>query len=234
MSEDDIQSLDNPTDYKKRKTIMDDYINIIYKMMRDGISDDIIYFYVRYKGYNGNLNTLWDYIYCIGKNNFSRKDWENPSWKIEWVYPKDIIVIKRNNLLKYLLTINQKVEKDKTIQENIEIIKKKYPVVEIVEEMFHSFHTIIMGEDPSEIDSFIEKYKDSEISGFCEGIKKDIAPVKNAISYEVSSGFVEGNNNKFKLIKRIVYGRSKLVNLSKKCFLAFSIKQANFNLFDLI
>ncbi|MEE1031858.1 MAG: transposase, partial [Ruminococcus sp.] len=43
-----------------------------------------------------------------------------------------------------------------------------------------------------------------------------MAPVKNAISHPESSGFVEGNNNKFKLIKRIVYGRSGLVNLSKK------------------
>ena len=49
------------------------------------------------------------------------------------------------------------------------------------------------------------------ICDFCQSIKKDIAPVKNAISYNISSGFVEGNNNKFKLIKRIVYGKSKLV-----------------------
>ncbi|WP_368757173.1 transposase, partial [Enterococcus avium] len=41
------------------------------------------------------------------------------------------------------------------------------------------------------------------------------------MSHSISSGFVEGNNNKFKLIKRIVYGRSGLVNLSKKCLLAF-------------
>ena len=32
-----------------------------------------------------------------------------------------------------------------------------------------------------------------------------------------SSGFVEGNNNKFKLLKRIVYGTIGLVNLAKKC-----------------
>ncbi|MCD8104733.1 MAG: transposase [Lachnospiraceae bacterium] len=66
------------------------------------------------------------------------------------------------------------------------------------------------------------------------GLKKDIAPVKNAISLDVSSGFVEGNNNKFKLIKRIVYGRSKIVNLTKKCKLAFLIKTDDFNLMDLI
>jgi len=41
---------------------------------------------------------------------------------------------------------------------------------------------------------------DSKAKKIIEGIKKDIAPVKNAISFDESSGFVEGNNNKFKLI----------------------------------
>ena len=91
-----------------------------------------------------------------------------------------------------------------------------------------------MEKEPSKIDDFLEKYTDSSLKGFCECIKKDIAPVKNAISLEVSSGFVEGNNNKFKLIKRIVYGRAKLVNLSKKCFLAFMPKMKGFELSKLI
>jgi len=233
MSEEDIQNLDNPRDYKKRKTVMDDYINIIYKMMCDDISNNIIYSYIRYKGYNGNSITLLNYIQVLEKNNFpNRVSTNNIIMKAN--YPKNVIVIKRNDLLIYLLTMNPKINKDKTIQENISVIKEKYPIVEKVEEMFRSFHTIIMGKDPDGIDSFIKQYKNSEIGTFCQGIKKDIASVKNAISYTVSSGFVEGNNNKFKLIKRIVYGRSKLVNLSKKCLLAFSLKKADFNLNDLI
>ena len=91
-----------------------------------------------------------------------------------------------------------------------------------------------MGNDPEKIDVYIEKYEGTELSSFCNGLEKDIAPVKNAVSFDVSSGFVEGNNNKFKLIKRIVYGRSNLVNLTKKCKLAFLIKTDDFNLMDLI
>ncbi|WP_416378623.1 transposase, partial [Enterococcus avium] len=54
------------------------------------------------------------------------------------------------------------------------------------------------------MDIFIHAYQDSPIDSFCQSIKRDIAPIKNAISHSISSGFVEGNNNKFKLIKRIV------------------------------
>ena len=69
---------------------------------------------------------------------------------------------------------------------------------------------------------------------FVRVLKKILHPLKNAISYNISSGFVEGNNNKFKLIKRIVYGKSKLVNLFRKCYVAFSVTKEDFTLSELL
>ena len=86
---------------------------------------------------------------------------------------------------------------------------------------------------PNELDKFIEKYN-IIIPSFCNGLKKDIAPVKNAISHEISSGFVEGNNNKFKLIKRIVYGKQKLVNLFKKSYLCFLVTLDTFSINEIV
>ena len=86
----------------------------------------------------------------------------------------------------------------------------------------------------TKLDEYLGKYGSSEIGSFCNGIKKDITPVKNAISLSVNSGFVEGNNNKFKVLKRIVYGRSRLVNLEKKCKLAFLPKNQDFSLSALL
>ena len=84
------------------------------------------------------------------------------------------------------------------------------------------------------LDKFINEFRDSKVNGFINGIEKDIAPIKNAISFPYSSGFVEGNNNKFKLLKRILYGRSKLVNLFKKCYVPFLMNNTDFKLVDLI
>lgn len=234
MTEEEIKQLDRPRDYKKRTTIMDHYINIIFKMMADGIPDDLIYFYVISKGYNGNLKSLWNYIYCIEKNNFPARIPMNPKRLMEWVYPEDVVMIRRNDLLRYLLTLNPKAKKDKTIESYIELILDKYETARTVRDIFCSFHSIIMGDDPVKLDAFLEKYEETGISSFCNGIKRDIDPAKNAISHDVSSGFVEGNNNKFKLLKRIVYGRSGLVNLEKKCKVAFMPDCDNFNLSSLV
>ena len=110
-----------------------------------------------------------------------------------------------------------------------DIILKKYPIVKEIENIFNDFHYTMFSADSNNIDIFIELYK-GIIPQFCNGIKKDIAPVKNAISYEISSGFVEGNNNKFKLIKRIVYGKQKLVNLLKKSYVGFMSTLDNFDI----
>ncbi len=235
MSKSEIDSMDSPRNYKKRESSMNDWLNIIFKMMDDGLSNETIYFYVqRQPGFHESKQKLEIYIYIIGKNNFPDRAAFNAKYLLERVVSPDIIVLKRTDILKYLLTCNPKVKKDEQVGLYIDMIKEKYPVAARVESVFKEFHSTIMGADTDKLEGFLEKYENSEIKPFCNGIKKDIAPVKNAISYSVSSGFVEGNNNKFKLLKRIVYGRSGLVNLTKKCKLAFLPKGKDFSLSTLI
>ena len=226
--------MDAPRDYKTRKRAGNDFVNIIYKMMADGYDDETIYQYLRITGITTSRNTLYDYIQAISRENFPERKRMCKMKHTEEKYPADIIVIKRTELLKHILTIDPEKKKDKVISENLDIIKEKFPIVTWVADTFYEFHEILMGDEPGKIDEYIGKYAGTKISSFCNGLKKDIAPVKNAVSMDVSSGFVEGNNNKFKLMKRIVYGRSKIINLTKKCKLAFLIKTDDFNLMDLI
>ena len=235
MSESEINRLDTIRNYKKRESPMNDWLNVIFKMMDDGHSSETIYFYItRQPSFCGSKRNLANYIYVIGKNNFPNQPLFRWSYLMESVLPPDVIVIKRTEILKYILTCNPKVKKDEKVGLYIDKIKEKYPVAARVESIFKEFHGIIMGDEPDKLEEFLKKFEGSEIKSFCHGIKKDIAPVKNAISYPISSGFVEGNNNKFKLLKRIVYGRSGLVNLTKKCKLAFLPQGEDFKLSALL
>ena len=235
MSQKELEKLDAPQNYKKRETSMNGWLNVIYKMMLDGHTNETIYFYIKeHPDFNEPEKKLQDYIYLIGKNNFPDRIPFNARYLMEKVLPPDVICFKRTEILKYLLTCDPRKRKDPELGKYIDMIKETYPVAAYVETVFKDFHKIIMGNSPEEIDIFIEQYEESVISTFCNGLKRDIAPVKNAISHPESSGFVEGNNNKFKLLKRIVYGRSGLVNLSKKCKLAFMPKDDTFTLSSLI
>ena len=232
MAEEKINSLDFPTNYKKGKTVMDDYINIIYKMLCDKIEPVIIMEYVIRKGYTGNWLTLERYISLLAENNLNRSF--RKGWAYDYDYPENLIIIKRNSLLRYITTKNPKTKKDDIIEKYFEIIKERYTVVALLKEVYDSFYEILMGKTPDKLDAFIDKYKEAAFKSFIDGILTDIASVKNAISYNESNGFVEGNNNKFKVLKRILYGRANLDNLFKKCYMAFQTKKADFELSNFI
>lgn len=229
MSEKEIQSMDSPKKYKKRRTATDDYINMIYKMLLDGIQPEVVFSYCIKKGYINSWKALDNRIYRLLKNNFGVKLKIN--WYMKWEYPKKLIIISKKDILKH---ITSKHQKNKIIEEHINILENKYPVIQEMREIYNDFYETIMGSDCEALDIFISKYKESRLKTLIEGIEKDIAPIKNAISFPQSSGFVEGNNNKFKVLKRIVYGRSGLVNLEKKCKLAFMSKSEDFSLLELL
>jgi len=228
MSEEDILMMDKPKKYKKRKTVTDDYINMIYKMILDGIQPEVIFSYIIKKGYNGSWSALEYRIKTLLKNNFGVV--LSMNWYLKLEYPKSVICIARNDILKYI-TSNKK--KNKIIESYINQLEEKYPIIKETREIYESFYEILMGDDKDKLDTFITKYKESILKGFIEGIEKDIAPIKNAISFPNSSGFVEGNNNKFKLIKRILYGRSSIVNLFRKCYVPFLMNNIDFEIMNL-
>ena len=231
MTEEEIQRIGQKKEYKKRKTIMDDYINIIYKMIIDNVEPEYIIAYIKKNGFVGNDFNIRDYIIAITKNNNLDYNYSSLIY-LKYKYPDDIIIITRYELLKYLLTIDEK-KKNYIIEDNIDIIIEKYPIVKRIKEIFIDFHDTIFSKDPEMLDAFIATYE-NDIESFCNGLKKDIAPIKNAISLEINSGFVEGNNNKFKLIKRIVYGKMNLVNLFKKSYLCFLATTDNFKIRDIV
>ena len=127
---------------------MNVWLNVIYKMMADGYSNELIYFYIkRQKSFHEPEGKLVKYIYLIGKNNFPDRTPFNARTTMEWVLPPGTTVITRTDLLKYILTCNPKTKRDSTIEKYISQIKSHYPAVEKVETMFKEFHALLMGKD---------------------------------------------------------------------------------------
>jgi len=226
-----VEKLDKPAFQPKRKTVIDDYVNIIFKMMKDGQTDRTIFLYVISKGYKHNHETLWSYIYNISKNNFPSRVTESADYRIRRRdFSKDVSVINREGLFKMIFEDKSNITKKNP---TIELIKSKYPIIDQASQIYKEYHNAIMGNDVNAIDEFIDKYNSSMISGFCNHLKRDIIAIHRTISSPISSGFVEGNNNKLKLIEQIVFHKSKIINLFKKCYLAFMVTDSNIDLKEL-
>ena len=159
MTEEDIAALEHPVNYKKRESSMNAWLNIIYKMMVDGCSNELIYFYIKHQeSFQDTDSKLAKYIYLIGKNNFPDRDPFNAKTTMEWVLPPEVTVIKRADILKYILTCNPKTKRDPVIEKYIQQIKRIYPVVKKVENMFKEFHSLLMGKEESKLDEYLKKY----------------------------------------------------------------------------
>ena len=93
--------------------------------------------------------------------------------------------------------MDPKKENSTLITSYINIIKLQYPMLGELEIMFKEFRQKIIDKEETSLDPYIEKYTESRIKFFYSEYKKRYRPIKNAISLQESSGFVEGNNNKF-------------------------------------
>ena len=101
-------------------------------------------------------------------------------------------------------------------------IFEKYPDVRILYTCIHEFREIFRKEHQSLMIRFIEKYRDSGIkllSGLARSFEDDIDAILNAISSRLSNGFVEGTNNKLKMVNRTMYGRCSRMLLAAKLML---------------
>jgi len=224
MDQQQIDALDAPTAYKKRKTAIDGFQHMVYKMLLDGVAPELIFSYVLKSGYSGSWDSLSAYISHFSMNNFGRRVNRYPGTKL--AYPEGVTVISRSD---FRCFVTGKKGSRGLEPLFLEASKKCSQLLEM-EEVYKDFRRILMGNQRNELDGFIERNGEGIVSGFASHMKKDIEPIKNAISFRENSGFVEGGNHKFKLIKRLGYGRQKLGNLFKKCWLAFQANDEGFSL----
>ncbi|WP_423055520.1 transposase [Acetobacterium carbinolicum] len=86
----------------------------------------------------------------------------------------------------------------------------KYPIIGELYKCIKEFRQIFKEKSLPQLYLFINRYKASGIKDleiFAAGLEKDLEAIKKAVISDLSNGFVEGVNNKLKMIKRAMYGR---------------------------
>ena len=108
-------------------------------------------------------------------------------------------------------------------QEDIDYIINKYPAVIEIQRCTEDFRAIYVNKSVTELETFAQQYSVSGIGpfrSFASGLCTDWDAVKNSVISDMSNGFVEGINNKIKVIKRTMYGRAKIDLLRVKVLFA--------------
>jgi len=89
--------------------------------------------------------------------------------------------------------------------------------------VLEDFRRMVHDRDRAALDGWLQAAEASvarELRAFATHLRRDLAAVKAALTHAWSSGQVEGQVTKIKLLKRAMYGRAKLDLLRKRVLLA--------------
>jgi len=166
-------------------------------------------------GYNGSYSQTA--LYChkliaeLGIEYNSRKN--SAGVYVKKNQKLDVHCVTKSSIFQYIWS-----DKELELSDVVYIIRK-YPLVFDIIECVRDFRNIFIEKSEKLLKLFTEKYSVSSIKAiksFASGLTHDYDAVKNAVVTDLSNGFVEGNNNKVKLIKRSMYGRAGLKLLRAK------------------
>ena len=104
-------------------------------------------------------------------------------------------------------------------QETLALLRSLHPEVDQAYELVQQFAHMLRTRTGEQLDNLLERVKTStirELQGFVAGIERDKAAVGAGLTLPQNNGVVEGNVNKLKLIKRMMYGRAKFPLLRQR------------------
>lgn len=190
-----------------RECALADFHSVIDELISSGQTFKKIEEHIRHNGYTGSASAIR--MYTTRKRRLIEETIQSEAGKYE--------LVDRNPLIKLLY---KSVEKVKEISEELlGGIVSEYPILSDIYNLLSTFKEALFGKEVKRLNTWITSAKllnISEINSFIKGIENDIEGVRNSIIYKYSNGLAEGNVNKIKVIKRIMYGRCKFETLRRK------------------
>lgn len=195
-----------------RRSKLAPYHDMIVECLNGGYSKSKTVKSIYAEGYTGALSTAFEYLSKLelhtGKEfapqPYIRTHTEAMKYR-SGSKGRDSDYITRAGVFRYLWTNMELSDYQR------DYILKQFPVIYILKKCIKDFRRIFDKRNMPLLCLFIQSYSESgikEISSFAKGLYRDIDAVENAVASDLSNGFVEGVNNKLKMIKRSMYGRS--------------------------
>lgn len=197
-----------------RMSELDQYKPIILEQLALNAEIKGIYKLLIERGHTGKLTNFYDYCKnLVKKNDIDHHTNANILGVKRKIGKPKGHFIERNRILKYLWSNFYIPSPD------ISFILEKYPFVKEMQDCISDFRNIYVNKSVTLLEVFVEKYfksSNKNLKSLANGIVRDFVAVKNSIISDYSNGFLEGNNNRLKMIKRTMYGRAGLDLLRAK------------------
>lgn len=197
--------------------ILDPFEAIITQNIIEGMLLKDILKIITEQGYEGKTTNF--YTYCKKlmedkdidyrtRTNIAGKPINRTKLNLHYIHKKEVLT--------YLWSDQKLSVQDKGY------IFDKYPFLKELYECIKEFKKVFQNKCLNDLRNYLDKYQTSSIKKvniFIKGLYKDLEAVEQAVSSPLSNGYVEGNNSRLKMVKRVMYGRAGLDLLKAKIML---------------
>jgi transposase len=190
-----------------RPSLLDDYKPYLHQRWNEGCTNvRQLHAELKERGYKGGYGTIRDYVLPFREAGAAPAAVPGPP--------------KARDLASWILTDPDNLgddEKDKLAQ-----ARERCPHLDALAGHVTEFAKILTGLHGDRLDDWItavEADDQPDLHSFARGIKRDHDAVLNGLTLPWSSGVVEGNVNRLKMLKRQMYGRATFGLLRKRVLL---------------
>ena len=190
-----------------RPSILDEHKPYLHQRWNDGVTNVIqLHAELKDRGYKGSYGTIRDYVLPFRQADAAPPAVPGPP--------------KARDLARWITADPDNLDDD----EKAELAKARgrCPDLDALAGHVTDFAKILTGRHGDRLDDWIAKVEaddQPDLHSFVRGIKRDYQAVLNGLTMPWSSGVVEGNVNRTKMIKRQMYGRAAFPLLRKRVLL---------------
>jgi len=191
-----------------RPSILDAFTPYLHQRWNDGCtSASQLCRELRAQGYTGSLGTVSAYL--------------RPFRTLGTAPPAVPVLPKVRHITSWLLQHPDRLDADD--QQRLKDVLARCPHLDALAGHVTGFAELLTGRHGDRLDAWIDQVEADELPrlrSFTAGLKLDRAAVVNGLTLPHSSGAVEGNVNRIKMLKRQMYGRATFDLLRTRVLLA--------------
>jgi transposase len=191
-----------------RPSVLDAYKPYLHERWNAGVTNaSALYREITEQGYRGSRGTLAAYL--------------APFRALGAAPPPTPVVPKIRQITSWMLRRPEDLDAEEQLQ--LKQVLAACPHLETTATHVATFAEMLTGRHGERLDAWMAAVDEDDLPHlhrFVTGLRRDYQAVRNGLTLSHSSGTVEGNVNRIKMIKRQMYGRAKFDLLRKRVLLA--------------